>query len=252
MTFIFSADPRILSFFENMPSETRKRHAMAVSASYSSIFISLRQQLEKHCLRLDPAQQLLMNPFKHFNKKRSVNLRSKPKNRHSFDRPGKGHVYEKLERTLHHGRHNHALPTSRPLQQLVDAKCPSHNYPTPATFACSVLHNNTNFGEPLLSWFNTHHTMAFTLFNFLVSDAQKCNTLLSSRRVTLNQGNSTYIFRCGLTIQNHLEQAFPLTFRRQRLTPISGLKPAFVPFSTEVLNDFISKNTSQTILKTPY
>ncbi|KAL0208831.1 hypothetical protein P9112_011418 [Eukaryota sp. TZLM1-RC] len=214
---------------------------------------------------------------------------SKPEVRHPFNRPGKGHVYEKLERIstswpfavlfLSRTGRNHALPTSRPLQQLVDAKCRQlqgnyqqlladglvswklnffrsyavgYNCPAPATYAGSVLHNSTNFREPLLFWFNTHHTMALTLFNFLVGDPQRYNTLLSSRRVTLNQENSTYIFRCGLTIQNDLEQAFPYNFRRHRLTPIASLKPAFVPFSTWVLNHFISKNTSQTILKNPY
>ncbi|KAL0207255.1 hypothetical protein P9112_011883 [Eukaryota sp. TZLM1-RC] len=83
-----------------------------------------------------------------------------------------------------------------------------HNCPAPATYAGSVLHNNANFREPLLSWFNTHHTMALTLFNFLVGDPQRYNTLLSSRRVTLIQENSSYNFRCGLTFKNHLEQAF--------------------------------------------
>ncbi|KAL0209991.1 hypothetical protein P9112_010075 [Eukaryota sp. TZLM1-RC] len=38
---------------------------------------------------------------------------SQPKVRHPFNRPGKGHVT----------RRNHALPTGRPLQQLVDARC---------------------------------------------------------------------------------------------------------------------------------
>ncbi|KAL0207787.1 hypothetical protein P9112_012415 [Eukaryota sp. TZLM1-RC] len=57
----------------------------------------------------------------------------KPKVRHPFNRPGKGHVYEKLERIstswpfavlfLSRTGRNHALPTSKPLQQLVDAKC---------------------------------------------------------------------------------------------------------------------------------
>ncbi|KAL0207591.1 hypothetical protein P9112_012219 [Eukaryota sp. TZLM1-RC] len=106
-----------------------------------------------------------------------------------------------------------------PLQQLVDAKCRQlqgnhqqlfadglvswklnffrsyaigHNCPAPVTYAGSVLHNNTNIREPLLS----------------------------SRTVTLNQGNSTYIFLCRLTIQNHLEQAFPHTFRH-RDSPLS-------------------------------
>ncbi|KAL0218781.1 hypothetical protein P9112_004434 [Eukaryota sp. TZLM1-RC] len=183
---------------------------------------------------------------------------SKPKVRHPFNRLSKGHV---------------------PLQQLVDAKCRQlqgnyhqlltdglvswklnlfrsyavgHNCPAPATYTGFVLHNRTNFREPLLSWFNTHHIIALTLFNFLVGDPQRYNTLRSSRRVTFNQENSTYIFRCGLTIQNHLEQAFPHTFKRHRLTPIASLKPTFVPFSTWVLNHFISKNTSQTILKNPY
>ncbi|KAL0207800.1 hypothetical protein P9112_012428 [Eukaryota sp. TZLM1-RC] len=91
-----------------------------------------------------------------------------------------------------------------------------------------------------------------SLFHFLVGDPQRYNTLRSSRRVTLNQENSTYIFRCGSAIQNHLEQAFPHTLRRHRLTPIASLKPAFVLFSTWVLNHFISKNTSQTILENPY
>ncbi|KAL0207329.1 hypothetical protein P9112_011957 [Eukaryota sp. TZLM1-RC] len=119
-----------------------------------------------------------------------------------------------------------------------------HNCPAPATYACCVLHNSTNFREPLPSCFSTHHTMALTLFNILVGDSQRYNTLLSSRKVTLNQGNSTYIFLCGLTIKNHLE--------RQRLTPIASLKPAFVPFFTCVLNHFISKNTSHNFLKNPY
>ncbi|KAL0218384.1 hypothetical protein P9112_004037 [Eukaryota sp. TZLM1-RC] len=58
---------------------------------------------------------------------------SKPKVRHPFNRPGKGHVYEKLKRIstswtfavlfLSRTGSNHALPISRPLQQLVDAKC---------------------------------------------------------------------------------------------------------------------------------
>ncbi|KAL0223374.1 hypothetical protein P9112_002764 [Eukaryota sp. TZLM1-RC] len=106
--------------------------------------------------------------------------------------------------------------------------------------------------QPFPSCFNTHHTVAVTVFSFLVGDPQRYNTLLSSRRVTLNQGNRTYIFRCGLTIQNHLDQALPHTFKRHRLTPIASLKPAFVPFSTWVLDHFISKKTSQTILKNPY
>ncbi|KAL0205650.1 hypothetical protein P9112_000957 [Eukaryota sp. TZLM1-RC] len=96
--------------------------------------------------------------------------------------------------------HNHALPTSRPLQQLVDAKSRQlkgnyqqlladgfvswklnffrsytvgHNCSAPATEAGSVLHNNTNFRDPLLSWFNTHHTLATSLFNFLDGDSQR-------------------------------------------------------------------------------
>ncbi|KAL0207265.1 hypothetical protein P9112_011893 [Eukaryota sp. TZLM1-RC] len=58
---------------------------------------------------------------------------SKPKVRHPFNRPSKGHVYEKLERIftswpiavlfLSRTGRNHALPTSRPLQKLVAAKC---------------------------------------------------------------------------------------------------------------------------------
>ncbi|KAL0218898.1 hypothetical protein P9112_004551 [Eukaryota sp. TZLM1-RC] len=107
-----------------------------------------------------------------------------------------------------------------------------HNCPASATYTGSVLHNNTNFREPLLSWFNTQHKLAVTLFNFLVGDPQWYNTLHPSRRVTLNQRNNTYTFRCGLTIQNHLEQAFPHTFRQQKLSPLASLKPAFVPFST--------------------
>ncbi|KAL0227094.1 hypothetical protein P9112_014418 [Eukaryota sp. TZLM1-RC] len=171
---------------------------------------------------------------------------SEPDVRHPFNRPGKGHVYEKLQRIstswpfavllLSKTCRVHAQLTSGPLQQLVDAKCRQlqgnyqqlladvplswklnffrsnavgHNCPAPATYAGFVLHSSTNFREPLPSWFNTHHTMALTLYNIL----------LSSRRVTPNQENSTYIFRCGLTIQNHLEQAFAHTFRRHRLTP---------------------------------
>ncbi|KAL0210758.1 hypothetical protein P9112_009056 [Eukaryota sp. TZLM1-RC] len=179
--------------------------------------------------------------------------------RHPFNRPDKCHVYESSNEFQHHGRRNFALRTSGPLQQLVDAKCRQlqgnyqqlladglvswklnffrsyavgHNCPAPATYAGFVLHSSTNFQEPLLSWINTHHTMAVTLFNFLVGYPQRYNTLLSSRRVTLNQGNSTYIFRCGLTIKNYLEQAFAHTFRRHRLTHIASLKLAFVPFST--------------------
>ncbi|KAL0218919.1 hypothetical protein P9112_004572 [Eukaryota sp. TZLM1-RC] len=154
--------------------------------------------------------------------------------------------------SLHHGRlllcsysttgRKHALPTSRPLQQLVDAKCRQlqgnyrqlvadglvswklnffrsyaigHNCPASATYTGSVLHNNTNFREPLLSWFNTQHTLAVTLFNYLVGDPQWYNTLLPSQRVTFNQRNNFYIFRSRLTIQNHLEQAFPHTFRHR-------------------------------------
>ncbi|KAL0218425.1 hypothetical protein P9112_004078 [Eukaryota sp. TZLM1-RC] len=202
----------------------------------------------------------------------------KPKVRHRFNRAGKGHVYQKLERIstlwpfavlfLSRTGRNHALPTSRPLQQLVDAKCRQLQKTTSSfllmdlcrgnltssapTYAGSVLYKSTNFREPLHSWLNTHHTMALTLINFLVGDLQRYNTLLSCRRVTLNQENGTFIFRCGLTIQNHLEQAFAHTFRRHRLTPIASLKPIFVPFSTWVLNHFISRNTSQTILKNPY
>ncbi|KAL0218785.1 hypothetical protein P9112_004438 [Eukaryota sp. TZLM1-RC] len=200
---------------------------------------------------------------------------SKPKVRHPFNRLSKGHVYEKLERIstlwpfavlfLSRTGRNHALPLLQGNyhQLLTDglvswklnlfrSYAVGHNCPAPATYTGFVLHNSTNFREPLLSWFNTHHIIALTLFNFLVGDPQRYNTLRSSRRVTLNQENSTYIFRCGLTIQNHLEQAFPHTFKRHRLTPIASLKPTFVPFSTWVLNHFISKNTSQTILKNPY
>ncbi|KAL0216815.1 hypothetical protein P9112_008999 [Eukaryota sp. TZLM1-RC] len=164
---------------------------------------------------------------------------SKPKVRHPFNRLAKPMCMKSSSESLHHGRRNHALLTSRPLQQLVVARCRQlqgnyqqlladglvswklnffcsyavgHNCPAPATYASSVLNNNTNFREPLLSWFNTHHTMAVTLFNFLVGDPQ----------------------------------------RRQKLTPIASLKPAFVPVSTWVLNYFISKNTSQTIMKNPY
>ncbi|KAL0216503.1 hypothetical protein P9112_008687 [Eukaryota sp. TZLM1-RC] len=196
---------------------------------------------------------------------------SKAKVRHPCNRPGKGHVYQKLERIstswpfavlfLSRTGRNHALPTSRPLQQLEDAKCRhlqgnyqqiladglvswklnffrsyavGYNCPAPATYAGSVLHNSTNFREPLLSWFIIHHTMALTLFNFWVGDTQRYNTLLSSRRVTLNQDNSTYIFRCGLTIQNYLEQASPYTFRRHRLTPIATTR---VRLSGEALSN---------------
>ncbi|KAL0219550.1 hypothetical protein P9112_005203 [Eukaryota sp. TZLM1-RC] len=63
-----------------------------------------------------------------------------------------------------------------------------HNCPIRATYAGSVLQNNTNFRKPLLSWFNTHHTLALTLFNFLAGDPQRYSTQLSSRRVTVNQG----------------------------------------------------------------
>ncbi|KAL0215352.1 hypothetical protein P9112_007536 [Eukaryota sp. TZLM1-RC] len=96
---------------------------------------------------------------------------------------------------------NYALPTSRPLQQQVYAKCRQlladglvscqlnffrlfaivHNCPVPATYAGFVFHN-TNFWELLLSWFNTHHTMAVTLFNFLFGDLQRYNTLPSSSK----------------------------------------------------------------------
>ncbi|KAL0223216.1 hypothetical protein P9112_002606 [Eukaryota sp. TZLM1-RC] len=58
---------------------------------------------------------------------------SEPKVRHPFNRPDKGHVYEKLQLSstswpfavlfMSRKGRNHALPTSRPLQQLVDAKC---------------------------------------------------------------------------------------------------------------------------------
>ncbi|KAL0215426.1 hypothetical protein P9112_007610 [Eukaryota sp. TZLM1-RC] len=58
---------------------------------------------------------------------------SEPKVRHPFNIRGKGHVYEELERIstswsfavffMSRKGCNHALPTSRPLQQLVDAKC---------------------------------------------------------------------------------------------------------------------------------
>ncbi|KAL0219988.1 hypothetical protein P9112_005641 [Eukaryota sp. TZLM1-RC] len=167
----------------------------------------------------------------------------------------------------------HTLPTSRPLQQLVEAKCRQlqvnyqqlladglvswklnffrsyamgHNCAAPATYAALYFTTTWNFRQSFLSWFNTHHTMAVTLFNFLVGDPQRYNTLLSSRRGMLDQGNSTYNFRCGLIIQNRLEQAFPQTFRRQRLTPIASLKRAFVPFSTGVLNHFVFKNISRT------
>ncbi|KAL0208852.1 hypothetical protein P9112_011439 [Eukaryota sp. TZLM1-RC] len=50
MTFIFSAGLRILSFLENMASETMKKHALALTASYSPAFISFSQQLDKHFL----------------------------------------------------------------------------------------------------------------------------------------------------------------------------------------------------------
>ncbi|KAL0208628.1 hypothetical protein P9112_011215 [Eukaryota sp. TZLM1-RC] len=70
ITFLFTARLNILSFLENIASDTMRRNAVSPSPSYSPGFISFSQKLEKHFLSFYANHFLLKDPFAFFRKKK--------------------------------------------------------------------------------------------------------------------------------------------------------------------------------------
>ncbi|KAL0222820.1 hypothetical protein P9112_002210 [Eukaryota sp. TZLM1-RC] len=62
ITFLFTAGLNILSFLENIASDTMRRNAASPSPSYSPGFISFSQKLEKHFLSFNAKHWLLKVP----------------------------------------------------------------------------------------------------------------------------------------------------------------------------------------------
>ncbi|KAL0222927.1 hypothetical protein P9112_002317 [Eukaryota sp. TZLM1-RC] len=72
ITFLFTAGLIILSFLENIASDTMGRNAVSPSPSYSPGFISFSQKLEKHFLSFDANHCLPKDPFAFFRKKKEL------------------------------------------------------------------------------------------------------------------------------------------------------------------------------------
>ncbi|KAL0224022.1 hypothetical protein P9112_003412 [Eukaryota sp. TZLM1-RC] len=70
ITFLFTTGLNILSFRENIASDTMRRNAVSPSPSYSPGFISFSQKLEKHFLSFNANHCLLKDPFAFFRKKK--------------------------------------------------------------------------------------------------------------------------------------------------------------------------------------
>ncbi|KAL0208570.1 hypothetical protein P9112_011157 [Eukaryota sp. TZLM1-RC] len=70
ITFLFAAGLNVLSFLENIASDTMRRNAVSPSPSYSPDFISFSQKLEKHFLSFNANHCLLKDPFAFFRKKK--------------------------------------------------------------------------------------------------------------------------------------------------------------------------------------
>ncbi|KAL0216759.1 hypothetical protein P9112_008943 [Eukaryota sp. TZLM1-RC] len=70
ITFLFTAGLNILSFLENIASDTMRRNAVSPPPSYSPGFISFSQKLEKHFLSFNANHCLLKDPFAFFRKKK--------------------------------------------------------------------------------------------------------------------------------------------------------------------------------------
>ncbi|KAL0214775.1 hypothetical protein P9112_006959 [Eukaryota sp. TZLM1-RC] len=62
ITFLFAAGLNIVSFLENIASDTMRRNAVSPSPSYSPGFISFSQKLEKHILSFNANHCLLKDP----------------------------------------------------------------------------------------------------------------------------------------------------------------------------------------------